>query len=62
MVTVGWAGADPQIRKTTDEHAEIKIRRTLIASARLANPRFALSRTAEPITAPERSSPTASCA
>src|ERR1700681_638371 len=59
IVTVGWADADPPVRKRMDTHAEIKIRRAVIASARRAKSRFAVFRIAVPITAPERSSPTA---
>src|ERR1700680_3408566 len=59
IVTVGWADADPPVRKRMDAHAEIKIRRAVIAATRRANPRFAVFRMAAPIRALERSSPTA---
>src|SRR5216683_7042836 len=41
IVTVGWAGADPPVRKRKDAHADSKIRRAAIASPRLANLGFA---------------------
>src|ERR1700726_1007530 len=59
IVTVGWADADPLVRKRMEAHADIKTRRAVIASTRRAKSRFAMFRIAAPIMAPERSSPTA---